>query len=193
MQAAASQNKGAMSAIIFDEIPYSEVERICNLTGCEIANYNSPAQAVISGAKEAVREAEQILQTAYPQVRMVALNVSAPFHSRSMEPIEKGFSQFLQSFVGRFKMEKVTRVLSNYSGQFHSPQNLVTALVKQISGPVRWIENMRVLARSSMPIYEIGPQRVLAKFFSSIGISVQSITDLRSLDRLTRSNSPHGA
>lgn len=183
MQSAVAQGHGAMTALIDEQIPYPEIADVCAKTGCEIANLNSKEQAVISGAREAVRQATELLVSAFATLRAVPLNVSAPFHSRLMESIEGGFAEFLSSFSARMNGARASRVLSNYTGQFHAPKELLGSLVKQLSRPVRWIENMQAVVQHVPHICEVGPQRVLAKFFSSIGVAVSSISDLRSLNK----------
>ncbi len=67
------------------------------------------------------------------------------------------------------------------SGGFHSGEldDLVDALVAQVSGPVRWIENMRALSEGGAQVIEVGPHRPLVRFFDEIGCPAQSIVNLR--------------
>jgi len=50
--------------------------------------------------------------------------------------------------------------------------------VRQISGTVRWVDNMRALSERATRIVEIGPGKPLSGFFKDIGVTVQTITDL---------------
>ena len=183
MQSALPEGTGAMAALILDQIDHQQVRLICDHAGCDVANYNSNAQLVISGKTESVQRARAELAAKFATMQIVALNVSTAFHSKLMQPIEAGFARVLDGFAGRFNLENVGRVLSNYTGTFHAADSLLASLVHQISMPVRWIDNMQALASVSKQIYEVGPQRVLGKFFSALGLSAVSITDLRSLNK----------
>ena len=57
-------------------------------------------------------------------------------------------------------------------------------LVGQVSGTVRWQSNMQAIAARPNRILEIGPGRPLRGFFKTIGIGVESITDVRSAERI---------
>ncbi|MBU0505317.1 hypothetical protein KJ708_04920, partial [bacterium] len=60
----------------------------------------------------------------------------------------------------------------------------IEALTKQLSGRVRWRDNMYALQEKGFPILELGPHRPLRGFFKSIGVSTQSIRDLRSAEKI---------
>lgn len=178
MQAAVPEGIGAMSALLIDNIEDTQFKEITLTAGAEIANYNSAGQVVISGKTEAVKKASEELAKQYPDMRIVELPVSAPFHSSLMRTIEPEFKEFLMRFS--LKPEKSINVLSNFKGTFHKPEELVDNLVSQISGSVQWIQNMRVLKEVSGQIIEIGPNKVLSKFFSTIDVNVPSIINERS-------------
>ena len=183
MQAAVAEGSAAMAALILEQLPQERVREICDGMGCDVANYNSPAQLVISGSKETVQRACEALASELPQMRIIPLNVSAAFHSRLMQPIELEFRNFLSGYSANFKLDNAEKVLSNCTGTFHKSNNLIDSLVRQISMPVRWIENMELIAKVSQQVYEVGPQRVLGKFFSSLGVTAVTITDIRTLNK----------
>lgn len=187
MQSAVPLGKGAMAALILENIMTLGVEGIVTEAGAEVANFNSNDQIVITGAKEGVAAACQALSEKIPQMRIVQLNVSAPFHSSLMKPAQEDFKAYLMSFAGNIDGTNAAKVLSNYTGTFHSADKLIPALVEQMAGPVRWLHNMQQMAASANSIYEVGPQRVLSKFFSTIGVQVKTITDERTLERTMRS------
>ncbi|HHG75386.1 MAG TPA: ACP S-malonyltransferase, partial [Persephonella sp.] len=80
MQEAVPEGVGSMAAII--GLPAEEIEKtIKEISGVvEIANYNSPEQTVISGEKEAVEKAMEILKEKGAK-KVVPLAVSVPAHS----------------------------------------------------------------------------------------------------------------
>ncbi len=183
MQAATPCGFGAMAALIVENIVDLNIEQVLKQSGAELANINSKNQLVISGEANAVRLASEQLASEHPEIRVVPLNVSAPFHSSHMRKIEAKFEEVLRSFEKNFVLENAPKVLSNYSGIAHSGEGLVPMLVHQVSAPVRWMDNMKALSLAATTLYEVGPQRVLSKFLDSIGRQAKAITDLRSLQR----------
>jgi len=179
MQAAVPEGVGAMAALLMDDIEKSKFKEITLSAGAEIANYNSTGQVVISGKSECIKKASELLQKEYPEImRIVELQVSAPFHSSLMKGIEPEFKAFLGQF--QFKQQNSAKVLSNFKGTFHKPEEFIDNMVSQISGSVDWIQNMRVLNDSAENIFEVGPNKVLSKFFSTIGVNVPAIINERS-------------
>jgi len=77
-------------------------------------------------------------------------------------------------------------VTSNLTGGFHDADlaALRARLVRQISGTVHWRSNMQALTERPTRVIELGPGRPLRGFFKAIGVSVESITDVRSADRV---------
>ncbi len=184
MQQAVPEGKGSMAAVILESVASPEFSEIVTGSGADIANYNSGSQIVISGSKEGVEKASQALEAQYPGIKIVPLNVSAPFHSRLMKEIEAEFRDYLQGFSRSFQFERAEMVASNFTGSFHEPQRLLDNLVDQISGSVRWIENMELMRTHANEILELGPNRVLTKFFATIGVEVPTVFTLRSAEKL---------
>lgn len=181
MQRAVPEGVGAMAALILENIESTNYRELVNKNNADIANLNSVDQVVISGAKESVESAVNEIKAQIEGINTVFLNVSAPFHSRLMQPIEADFRSFLSQF--NFNLQKSEQVLSNFSGTFHQANTLIDYLVKQISGPVRWIENMQLLINTKSSIIEIGPNRPLGKFFSTLGASTTSVLNLRGIEK----------
>ncbi|MBN8548201.1 MAG: ACP S-malonyltransferase, partial [Deltaproteobacteria bacterium] len=192
MQCAVREGRGAMAAIILEDLAAVDFETAIAESGAEVANFNSKDQIVISGMTESVSEACEKLSSLYPEIRIVPLAVSAPFHSSHMRSIRRSFQKYLQPFQRNIDRTNIHRVLSNYTGTFHSVLSLIPSLVKQVAAPVRWVENMHAIAAEADEIYEIGPQRVLSRFFSSIGIQVKAVTDGRSVERVFGGAHAHG-
>ena len=136
MQRAAPRGSGAMAALIYDDILQSDFLDIVQEAGAEAANFNSLQQVVISGAKAAVEAAESALKERYPEMRVIFLNVSVPFHCSLMRGILEEFEGCLGAFEGNFDLERAACVLSNYNGGFHRGETLIEHLVLQISGSV---------------------------------------------------------
>lgn len=181
MQRAVPEGVGAMAALICEGIESTGYRQCVQEAGIEVANFNSPSQVVISGKKEGVEVACKSISERFPQIRCVMLNVSAPFHSKLMQPIESEFKSTLQEHSSTFDLAACSNVLSNFTGTFHSPDSCLGSLVSQISGSVRWVDNMRNLAGSGRTILEVGPARVLAKFLGELDVEAKAISNLSTM------------
>jgi len=188
MQQASPSGDGGMAAIIAEDLDIDVIRNTLNGLPLDIANINSTDQVVISGKTDSLDIAANRLKKAMgdgKELRIVPLNVSAPFHSRFMNAIVDRFKEILTSVSARLNPENAGRVTSNYTGGFHPCQKtgIIDNLVSQISGSVNWLENMKVLADKAQKIYEIGPGRPLRNFFKPIGISCSSITSFSAAQR----------
>ncbi len=189
MQAASPKGTGSMAAVIMDNLDQKVLERVLDGTPVDAANINCCDQVVISGESKSVANAEAALRRKIGQdgsLRFVPLNVSAPFHSRFMKSVENDFRKVLQDGADSFCPENAFRVISNFTGKFHSPDReaIINNLVSQISHPVLWQDNMTALAATSEQIFEIGPNRPLRRFFKSMGIDCTAIITLQAAKRL---------
>ena len=178
MQEAVPAGEGAMLAVIGRGLDIAELRAALEGLEVDAANHNSSSQIVVSGSVAGVAEAKQRL--AGKGRRLVPLNVSAPFHSRLMHEVEGKFAPDLAA--APLDASRAPRVASNYTGAFHAADaaGVRDALVRQISGTVRWVDNMRALHERTTRIVEIGPGKPLSGFFKDMGVTVQAITDLAS-------------
>jgi len=125
-------------------------------SGAQVANYNSPAQTIISGSNEALEAAANALKAAGAK-RVMPLNVSGPFHSEFMRPAADAFAKVLAGVA--FTAPRYPFV-SSVSGQAESdPERIRALLSQQLYSPVRWIQ---VMGAIQTPCLEIGPGGVLA-------------------------------
>ncbi|MCX7816733.1 MAG: ACP S-malonyltransferase [Syntrophales bacterium] len=189
MQQAAPKGTGGMMAVIGERVYVNEIASTIEDLPVDVANVNSPKQIVISGLAEALPvAAERIAAVSREQgvLRFVPLNVSAPFHSRFMRPVESVFQEILRSIARSMNTVPARNVTSNFRGDFHRDEDeaIIYALTRQIGSPVRWVENMEVLASKADVIYEIGPSRPLREFFKALGVDCISITTLSSAARV---------
>ncbi|WP_154224399.1 ACP S-malonyltransferase [Marinicella rhabdoformis] len=173
---------GAMTAIIMDQIPYQAVVAEAAQFDVDVANDNSDQQVVLSGQKSAVDEATASLAETYNDVpfRAVPLTVSSAFHSRWMQPLEVEYKYFLETFSDQISVQHLPKVASNFLGGFY-PENkatLIDGLAKQLSGSVKWRDNMQLL--SDKQVIEIGPNRPLRGFFKTQGQGITSVINLKS-------------
>lgn len=181
MQSAVPVDVGGMTAIIGDAQLLERVREKAVRADIDVANDNSPQQIVISGELTRLRALEQELHVMEPEaLRIVPLSVSAPFHSRFMQQAEVQFRALLQEARQRFDPAKAVVVTSNFYGEFYTGtiDNMVDALARQISGSVRWRDNMAALCGRTQRLFEVGPGKPLNGFFQAIDQSVTSILSL---------------
>jgi [acyl-carrier-protein] S-malonyltransferase len=163
MQEAVPAGVGAMAAIL--GMDAAKVRVICEQAGqeqdevCEAANLNSPEQVVISGHKAAV---EQAVATATERgaKKAVLLPVSAPFHCSLMRPAQERLSKDLNSLQIR---NTDVPVMCNVDARFvETAAASRDALVRQVTGTVRWEECVRgLIAAGAETFVEVGPGKVL--------------------------------
>ena len=92
-----SQTKGGSMAAVLnasEEVLKLALEEGSKVGYVDVANYNSPAQVVITGAEDAVKVTSEYL-LANGVRRVVPLAVSGAFHSKFMENAGSEFSEFV--------------------------------------------------------------------------------------------------
>lgn len=170
MNRAVPDNQGSMAAIIGLEDKI--VQEICQEVNgiCEIANYNSPGQIVISGEREAVEAACQLAEDKGAR-RTVGLKVSGPFHSSLMKRAAEDFA----NIIGEIEFKKPAfPVVSNVTADFvEEPEEIKGLLIKQISNSVRWVESIKLIQAQGVNTFiEAGPGKVLRGLMRRIDSSL---------------------
>jgi [acyl-carrier-protein] S-malonyltransferase len=127
---------------------------------CQAANDNGGGQVVISGDKAAVERAVEIAKGKGAR-RAMLLPVSAPFHCALMAPAADIMAQALAMVtVSRPVAPVVPNVLVKPVSE---PDEIVHALVAQVTGTVRWRESIAFMAGEGVTtFYEVGAGRVLS-------------------------------
>lgn len=170
MQNAVPYGKGAMAAVLGLDGGSIE-EGISGIKGVSIANYNCPGQIVITGWKESVEQAAEVLKEAGAK-RVVPLNVSGPFHS----PMLKEASGQLREVLDQIEflpldLPYVTNVTGQYVSDISETKEL---LAQQITASVRWQQSVEEMIRQGTDTFvEIGPGRTLSGFLRKIDRNVQ--------------------
>lgn len=189
MQEAMPAGSGGMAAVISQDMDVALVTETLKELPIDVANDNSPNQVVISGHSSSIPLAGERLAAVFGKgksFRFVPLNVSAPFHSRFMNAIREAFREALQALLTIVSPGNAHRVTSNFTGFFHSNDGraIIDRLTAQLSGTVRWRENMKAIAECATSIVEVGPGRPLREFFKTTGVQCQSIITLSAATRL---------
>lgn len=153
----------------------------------EPANYNSPGQLVISGSRAAVERAIEAAK-ARGAKRAMMLPMSVPAHSTLMRPAAERLRERIAAIS--VAAPKVPVIQNIDVASFNDPVAIKGALVRQLYGPVRWIETIKALADAGMKhVIECGPGRVLVGLNKRIDDRIQaaSIHDQASLDTVKAS------
>jgi [acyl-carrier-protein] S-malonyltransferase len=175
MQEAVPAGQGAMAAImgLSPTVVLDVCKRAAEGEICAPANLNSSEQTVISGHAGAVKRAVEIASQSGAK-RAVILAVSAPFHSALMMPAQEKLEKDLKAIpFGELQVPLVTNVDAD---TIRSGEEARSALVRQVSMPVRWEESMRMLLDEGVNTFvEVGPGRVLTGLMRQIERSVASL------------------
>lgn len=178
MQAAVPEGEGAMAAVL--GLTPEQIAAVCAEVEAESggvvrpANFNSPEQIVISGAKGAVEAAGARLEAAGAK-RVVPLPVSAPFHCPLMEPAARGLAGVLAEVA---VAALAAPVISNVTAEPNQdPAQVKRLLVEQVTAPVRWIETVKGLVAGGETVaLELGPGKVLMGLARRIDRALKVLT-----------------
>lgn len=176
-----ADGEGAMCAVIGASRELIE-ECILKLESgtVEIANYNSPAQIVISGEKAAVEEATILLKENGAK-RAIMLDVSGPFHSSLL----KGAGEKLKLELDKVDMkEPSVDVVSNVDANIHKdPEEIKSILIKQVYSSVLWEDSISKLIDEGFDRFiEIGPGKTLRAFIKKIASKKKADVEIVNLD-----------
>jgi [acyl-carrier-protein] S-malonyltransferase len=162
MQKAVPVGTGAMAALLgldFAQVTALALEAAQNGV-CQAANDNGAGQVVVSGDKAAVERAVELAK-AKGAKRAMLLQVSAPFHCALMQPAADVMAEALRQVAVR---SPVVPVVSNVLVKpLIDPNEIVGALVAQVTGTVRWRESVEFMASSGVTTFvEVGAGKVLS-------------------------------
>ncbi len=179
-----SATGGAMAAILnaTEEQLQAGLAEGSKVGYVDVANYNSPAQVVITGDENAVKAAGDYM-LANGVRRVVPLAVSGAFHSKFMEKASEGFREFASSLDLN---DASFPVLTNVDAQpTTSAEDFRVKMPKQICSSVYWTQTIQKMAADGVDTFiEIGPGKVLAGLNKKIApeATVYNVFDKASLD-----------
>ncbi|HSS02900.1 MAG TPA: ACP S-malonyltransferase, partial [Kofleriaceae bacterium] len=159
---------GRMAAVV--GLARARVEALCagpELDGLDVANFNSPSQVAVSGPADLIDRAEAVFLAAGARA-YVPLPVSAPFHSRYMQPAADAFAAELERVS--FRRPELP-VIANVTGAPYSDDaaDIRATLARQMRSPVRWIDSVEWLLAAGVDTFEeIGPGTVLTRLVAQI-------------------------
>ena len=183
MQKAVPVGTGAMAALLGLEFEPAAAVAAEAAQGqvCQAANDNGGGQVVISGDKAAVERAVELAKAKGAR-RAMLLPVSAPFHCALMAPAAEIMSQALALVkVSKPVVPVVPNVLVR---PVSDPDEIVRALIAQVTGTVRWRETVAFMAGEGVTtFYELGAGKVLSGLVKRIaegasGVSIGTPEDV---------------
>lgn len=185
MQEAVPPGEGAMSAIM--GLDPEKIADVCARAAqgqiVSPANFNAPGQVVIAGHAAAVARAGELASA--EKGRVIPLKVSAPFHCALMAPA----ARVVATELDKVRIAPLAfPVVANVDAKPNvDPTRVKDLLVRQVDGPVRWEETVRLMANDGVThVLEIGPGKVLAGLIKRIAkeLKVLSVGDAASLARV---------
>jgi [acyl-carrier-protein] S-malonyltransferase len=180
MQQAVAPGVGAMAAILAlsaEQVAAAVAEAQSEAeTGqvVAVANYNAPGQTVIAGHAAAVERACELAKRRGAK-KATMLAVSAPFHSPLMGPARAGMEPLLAATP--LADARVPVVVNVDARPVSAAGELRDALVRQIDGPVRWVESVTRMERDLGVdgFVEIGPGNALTGMIRRIAESARPV------------------
>lgn len=175
MQEAVPVGEGGMAAVI--GLDRDAIVAICEEVSKEslvqAVNFNCPGQIVIAGTAKGVEVASEKLKAAGAK-KCVILPVSAPFHSKLMEPAAAKLAVELDKVVvSDAKIPVVTNVTAQ---ALTKAEDIKVSLVKQAASPVKWEDCIATMKDFGADTYvEVGPGKVLCGFNRRIDRKLKSL------------------
>lgn len=175
MQKACEKNPGTMAAII--GLPDEKVVEICDSVSKDgevvvAANFNCPGQLVISGSKNGIDKACELLKDAGAK-RALPLKVGGAFHS----PLMQSAKDELQVAIEATNINTPKcPVYQNVDGKAHTDAaEIKTNLIAQLTSSVRWTTSVQnMIAAGATEFVECGPGKALQGMIGRIDKNVNA-------------------
>ncbi len=184
MNEAANSTSGSMAAVIglsADDIS-DALKELQNDGVISVANYNSPAQTVITGEKELIEKSVELLKSKGAK-RVIPLAVSGAFHSKLMASASEKFEDFVKDY--NFDDAQIP-VYENIDGKpIVSGAELKKRVPLQIQSSVHWTETINGMIEEGITTFvELGAGKVLAGLNKKINPEVKTynVYDVASLE-----------
>ncbi len=205
MQSAVPVGQGGMVAVM--GLDPAQVETLCKwamekskTSPLNPANFNCPGQIVISGSAKTIAwlkdnfKVEEVFPDA-KRVKLIPLQVSAPFHCDMMKPAEERMRSVLTEIA--FQDAKFP-IIQNFTAQaVQNATELRENLIRQVSGSVRWMQSMDLAKEKGWTsCIESGTGKVLQGLLKKIDseafqvFNTNSLEDIENIEKSVKS-APH--
>lgn len=186
MQDSLPEGNWSMAAIIgLDDTTIEETCKKVTKGFVVPANYNCQGQVAISGEKEAVSEAMELLKEAGAK-RAIELKTSGPFHTEKLKEASSKLAEALKEItINPIGTKKVFKNID--AMPYTNSDDVKQILANHVINPVKFkstIENM--VAEGVDTIIEIGPGKVLSGFVKKTNkdIKVYNTNDIIAFDNI---------
>ena len=175
---------GSMAAVLnaSEEVLKAGLEEGSKIGYVDVANYNSPAQIVITGDENAVKAAGDYI-LANGARRVVPLPVSGAFHSKFMQEAGAIFGEYIEDAdLNDSSIPVITNVDAELTT---SAEDFRAKMPKQIYSSVYWTQTIQKMVEEGVDTFiEIGPGKVLAGLNKKIAPekTVYNVFDKESLE-----------
>jgi len=186
MHREAMANPGAMAAVVGMEIEI--VTDIVTRAGAKgviaVANHNSAQQIVITGEKEPLSYAVDLVKR--EGGKAIPLQVNGAWHCSLMKNAVEDFRQFMEDIS--FSRPKTTILFNATAGVEDDPEKIKDIMARQLISPVKWYDIVLNMLGDGVDIFvEVGPKKVLTGLLNKIipkegNSKVYNVEDLKSLD-----------
>ena len=171
MEEACIKYPGTMAAIIGLNVDL--IESVCEKVGgiIKTANYNCPGQIVISGEKNSIESACEILKKNGAK-RAIILPVGGAFHSPLMTSAKNKLAMEIEKI--KFNTPSCP-IYQNFSNNPETdPEKIKFNLIEQMTSPVKWTQCVeKMIKNGANKFVEVGPGKVLQGLVKKINSSVE--------------------
>lgn len=146
----------------------------------EGVNFNSPAQTVVAGDKEALKRFRKAARER--RVKAIPLGVSTAFHSPMMIPAAEKLEEILSQVGLKMPTQKIYANVTaddmmRNAGETDPADHLTKMMAKQAMSPVYWEETIRRFEADGVKaIIEVGPGKTLT------GLTKKTCPDITALN-----------
>ena len=171
MEEACIKFPGTMAAVIGLNVDL--IESVCDKVGgiIKTANYNCPGQVVISGEKNSIESACEILKNNGAK-RAIILPVGGAFHSPLMTSAKNKLAMEIEKI--KFNTPSCP-IYQNFSNNPETdPEKIKFNLIEQMTSPVKWTQCVeKMIENGANKFVEVGPGKVLQGLVKKINSSVE--------------------
>ena len=180
MEEACQATQGGMIAMLGGD--EEQLRQLAHDADVDMANFNTPGQIVLSGAKEQIARCAVLAKER--GLRGKELPVAGAYHSRLMQ---SAMEKLAIELAGTEIHTPQFPVISNLEAKpVSTADDIRRTLENQVTGSVRWAQSMDYLLNAGHTHFlELGPGGQLAGMLGRIrkGTWVQSISDPASLEK----------
>ncbi len=148
----------AMSAVL--GLDDNKVEEICKKVKegfVTPANYNYPGQVVISGDKQGIDIATELMK-AEGAKKVIPLKTSGPFHTEKLKEASKALEEFLKN--KEIRMPQIEVIKNIDAKPYTSKDNIKEILAKHVMSPTKMSDSIKYMLENGIDTFvEIGPRK----------------------------------